>query len=46
MRAESAAFIVKALPRKVPDDFNGAVGVAKSSVRIDTTVARVGDPWC
>ncbi|MBL0172292.1 MAG: BatD family protein [Gemmatimonadaceae bacterium] len=45
VRAESAAFIVKALPAEGrPDDFNGAVGVFKSSVRIDTTVARVGDP--
>jgi hypothetical protein len=45
VRAESAAFIVKALPIEGrPDDFNGAVGVLKSSVRIDTTSARVGDP--
>lgn len=45
VRAESASFVVKALPVEGrPDDFNGAVGVLKSSVRIDTTSARVGDP--
>ena len=45
VRAESASFIVKALPTDDrPDDFNGAVGVFKSSVRIDTTSVRVGDP--
>ncbi len=45
VRAESAAFIVKALPIEGrPDDFNGAVGVLKASVRIDTTAVRVGDP--
>ena len=45
VRAESAAFLVKALPIEGrPDDFNGAVGVLKASVRIDTTSVRVGDP--
>lgn len=45
VRAESASFVARALPTDGrPDDFNGAVGVFKSSVRIDTTVARVGDP--
>lgn len=45
VKAESAAFVVKPLPADGrPDDFNGAVGVFKSVVRIDTTSARVGDP--
>jgi hypothetical protein len=45
VRAESAAFIVKALPvAGRPDDFNGAVGVFTAAVRLDTLTARVGDP--
>lgn len=45
VRAESAQFVVRSLPEDGrPDDFNGAVGILKSSVRIDTTSARVGDP--
>lgn len=45
VRAESAQFVVRSLPEAGrPDDFNGAVGIFKSSVRIDTTSARVGDP--
>jgi hypothetical protein len=43
--AESSVVIVKPLPTEGrPTDFNGAVGVLKSSVRLDTTTARVGDP--
>ncbi len=45
VRAESASVVVKALPTAgKPDDFSGAVGVFKASVRLDTTTARVGDP--
>ena len=45
VRAESAAFIVKALPLEGrPDDFNGAVGVLRVAARVDTSSARVGDP--
>ena len=43
--AESSVVIVKPLPTDGrPADFNGAVGVLKSSVRLDTATARVGDP--
>ena len=45
VRAESASFVVKPLPLSGrPDDFNGAVGQFTSSVRLDSAVARVGDP--
>ncbi len=45
VRAESASFVVKPLPVPGrPDDFNGAVGQFTSSVRLDSAVARVGDP--
>ena len=45
VNAESAEFFVKPLPiTGRPDDFGGAVGVFKSSVHIDTSSARVGDP--
>jgi hypothetical protein len=45
VNAESAEFVVKPLPiAGRPEDFDGAVGVFKASVRIDTAAARVGDP--
>ena len=45
VRAESASFVVRPLPLDGrPEDFNGAVGVFTSLVKIDTTSARVGDP--
>lgn len=45
VKAESASFVVKPLPAENrPADFNGAVGVLKASVRMDSTTARVGDP--
>ncbi len=45
VRAESASFVVKPLPvAGRPDDFNGAVGQFTSGVRLDSAVARVGDP--
>jgi hypothetical protein len=45
VEAESTTLVVKALPADGrPPDFSGAVGVLKSTVRLDTTTARVGDP--
>jgi hypothetical protein len=45
VQAESVTFVVKPLPLEGrPDDFNGAVGIFKSVVLVDTTTARVGDP--
>lgn len=45
VKAESASFVVRPLPvAERPDDFNGAVGVFRTTIRIDSTVARVGDP--
>ena len=44
-RAESALVVVKSLPLEGrPDDFLGAVGIYRASVRIDSATARVGDP--
>lgn len=45
VRAESAQLVVKALPEAGrPQDFTGAVGVLRASVRLDSATARVGDP--
>lgn len=45
VKAESAQFVVKPLPViDRPADFNGAVGVFRSSVTLDSNTARVGDP--
>lgn len=45
VKAESASVFVKLLPiAGRPVDFNGAVGVFTTSVRLDTTTVRVGDP--
>ncbi len=45
VRAESAQLVVKALPDDGrPQDFTGAVGVLRASVRLDASTARVGDP--
>ena len=45
VRAESASFVVKALPVSGrPADFTGAVGQFTSVVRVDSLAARVGDP--
>ncbi len=45
VRAESAQLVVKALPEAGrPQDFTGAVGVLRASVRLDASTARVGDP--
>ena len=45
VRAESARLVVKALPEAGrPQDFTGAVGVLRASVRLDSATARVGDP--
>lgn len=45
VKAESAQFVVKPLPvADRPADFNGAVGVFRSTVKLDSTTARVGDP--
>ncbi|WP_411279596.1 SH3 domain-containing protein [Gemmatimonas sp.] len=45
VRAESAQLVVKALPDEGrPQDYTGAVGVFRASVRLDSSMARVGDP--
>jgi len=45
VRAESAQLVVKALPDDGrPQDYTGAVGVLRASVRLDASTARVGDP--
>lgn len=45
VRAESAQLVVRDLPAAGrPQDFTGAVGVFKASMRLDASTARVGDP--
>ncbi len=45
VRAESAQLVVKPLPEAGrPQDYTGAVGVLRASVKLDAATARVGDP--
>ncbi|WP_309669939.1 SH3 domain-containing protein [Gemmatimonas sp.] len=45
VRAESAQLVVKPLPDAGrPQDYTGAVGVLRASVKLDSSTARVGDP--
>jgi hypothetical protein len=45
VRAESAQLVIKPLPAEGrPADFSGAVGVVRTSTRLDAADARVGDP--
>lgn len=45
VRAESAQLVVKPLPLEgQPQDFTGAIGQFRASLRLDAGAARVGDP--